>query len=143
MPIELPAYCKTGYIARVRRPLFSSQQASMLGGNTNTSGKAAPGADADSVRAIKAVGDRTRLQILRVLLDGEECVTDIARQLGLAQPRISHHLTILRNSGLVRDRRNGKQIFYSVNPDFRVNPNGGPNRDAIQVDCLRVEFPES
>jgi len=117
----------------------------MLGGNTNTLSKA-PGAGDDSVRAIKAVGDGTRLQILRILLNREECVTDIARQLGLAQPRISHHLTILRNSGLVRDRRNGKQIFYSVNPDFRVNPNGpngGPKKDAIQVDCLRVEFPES
>ena len=110
----------------------------MLGGNTNTSDKA-PGTDVDSVRAIKAVGDRTRLQILRILLNGEECVTDIARRLGLAQPRISHHLTILRNSGLVRDRRNGKQIFYSVNPDFRVDPNGDQGKDAIQVDCLRVE----
>ena len=116
--------------------------------NTNTASEA-PGLESDSVRAIKAVGDGTRLQILRILLSREECVTDIARQLGLAQPRVSHHLTILRNSGLVRDRRYGKQIFYSVNPDFRVNPNGpngpngGPNRDAIQVDCLRVEFPRS
>ena len=115
----------------------------MSAGNTSTSGRAAPRSDTDSVRAIKAVGDRTRLQILRILLDGEECVTDIARRLGLAQPRISHHLTILRNSGLVRDRRSGKQIFYSVNPAFRVHPNGGPGKDAIQVDCLRVEFPGS
>jgi ArsR family transcriptional regulator len=102
--------------------------------------------DSDTVRAIKAVGDRTRLQILRILLRGEHCVTDIAKRLGLAQPRISHHLTILRNSGLVRDRRNGKQIFYSVNPDFRAYPNGGSGRgqgQAIQVDCLRVEFTES
>ena len=95
----------------------------------------------DPVRAIKAVGDRTRLQILRVLLEREHCVTDIARRLGLAQPRISHHLTILRNSGLVLDKRNGKQIIYSVNPDFRLRQNGGS--PAVQVDCLRVEFPES
>lgn len=92
----------------------------------------------DPVRAIKAVGDRTRLQILRVLLEGEHCVTDIARRLGLAQPRISHHLTILRNSGLVLDRRNGKQIIYSVNPDFRISQNG--RGGGVQVDCLRVEF---
>ena len=94
----------------------------------------------DPVRAIKAVGDRTRLQILKVLLAGEQCVTDIARQLGLAQPRISHHLTILRNSGLVLDRRNGKQIIYSVNPDFRLNQNG--NGAGIRIDCLRVDFGE-
>ncbi len=95
----------------------------------------------DPVRAIKAVGDRTRLHILKVLLEGEHCVTDIAHRLGLAQPRISHHLTILRNSGLVLDRRNGKQIIYSVNPDYRIPQNGsGP---AIQVDCLRVEFGET
>ena len=94
----------------------------------------------DPVRAIKAVGDRTRLQILRVLLKGEECVTDIALQLGLAQPRISHHLTILRNSGLVIDRRNGKQIIYSVNPDFRSNQNG--DGAAIRIDCMQVDFGE-
>ena len=99
-------------------------------------------ADTGTVRAIKAVGDRTRLQILRILLQGELCVTDLARELGLAQPRVSHHLTILRNSSLVRDRRSRKQIFYSVNPDFRVNGSrrGG---QGIQVDCLRVEFTES
>ncbi len=141
LPLELPN-CKTGYIVPAKRPLFSGQQAPISEGNTNTSSGAA-GPDADSVRAIKAVGDRTRLQILHILLSGEECVTDIARQLGLAQPRISHHLTILRNSGLVRDRRNGKQIFYSVNPDFRVNSNGGPTKNAIQVDCLCIEFPRS
>jgi len=71
----------------------------MLGRNIETLQDSFP----DPVRAIKAVGDRTRLQILRVLLEGEHCVTDIARRLGLAQPRISHHLTILRNSGLVLD----------------------------------------
>ncbi len=65
-----------------------------------------------------------------------------AKELGLAQPRVSHHLTILRNSSLVRDRRSGKQIFYSVNPDFCHN--GSPQRgQSIQVDCLRVEFTES
>jgi len=92
----------------------------------------------DPVRAIKAVGDSTRLQILKVLLEGEHCVTDIARRLGLAQPRISHHLTILRNSGLVLDRRNGKQIIYSVNPHFRANQNG--SGASIQIDCLRIDF---
>jgi len=98
--------------------------------------------DTETVRAIKAVGDRTRLQILRILLQGELCVTDLAKELGLAQPRVSHHLTILRNSSLVRDRRSGKQIFYSVNPDFRHNgnPQGSPS---IHVDCLRIEFTES
>ena len=109
----------------------------MLGRNIETSQDNFP----DPVRAIKAVGDRTRLQILRVLLGGEHCVTDIARRLGLAQPRISHHLTILRNSGLVLDRRNGKQIIYSVNPDYRTSRNG--NGSSIQVDCLRVDFGET
>jgi ArsR family transcriptional regulator len=116
-------------------------QSSMLRGNVNTSNKAADSspkvAEVDPVRAIKAVGDRTRLQILKVLLQGEQCVTDIAHLLGLAQPRISHHLTILRNSGLVLDRRNGKQIIYSVNPDHRA---AGDGSYTLQVDCLRVEF---
>lgn len=106
----------------------------MLGRNIETSQDGSP----DPVRTIKAVGDRTRLQILRVLLEGEHCVTEIARRLGLAQPRISHHLTILRNSGLVLDRRSGKQIIYSINPEFRARHNG--NGSSIQVDCLRVDF---
>lgn len=109
----------------------------MLGRNTLPT-QESKDAYPDPVRAIKAVGDRTRLQILRLLLEGEHCVTDIARRLGLAQPRISHHLTILRNSGLVLDRRKGKQIIYSVNPDFRAPQNG--STPAIQVDCLRVRF---
>ncbi|MFQ5791421.1 MAG: ArsR/SmtB family transcription factor [Acidobacteriota bacterium] len=112
-----------------------------LKGSDRLSGATERGVGADAVQAIKAVGDRTRLQILRVLLQGEQCVTDIAQMLGLAQPRISHHLTILRNSGLVLDRRKGKQIIYSVNPLFRTTHNGGS--PAVQVDCLRVEFAEN
>jgi DNA-binding transcriptional ArsR family regulator len=95
----------------------------------------------DAVRAIKAMSDRTRLRILSALMEGEQCVKEIARQLGLAQPRISHHLTILRTSGLVWNRRHGQQIIYSVNPFYRATPSGGP--PAIQVDRLRVEFPSA
>jgi DNA-binding transcriptional ArsR family regulator len=74
-------------------------------------------------------------------MEGEHCVTEIARQLGLAQPRVSHHLTILRTSGLVWSRRHGQQIIYSVNPLYRATLSGGP--PATQVDCLRVQFPSA
>ncbi len=138
--------CKKRYTAGWGSPLFSIERETMLRHGSRaleqSASVSASATASEAVRAIKAVGDRTRLQILRVLLRGELCVTDLARELGLAQPRVSHHLTILRNSSLVRDRRSGKRIFYTVNPDFLVNGNSR-ERQSIQVDCLRVEFPES
>ena len=50
---------------------------------------------------LKALTDETRLRILESLLIEEKCVTDIVRELGCPQPHVSHHLRILRNSGVV------------------------------------------
>ncbi|MHB1126483.1 MAG: ArsR/SmtB family transcription factor [Bacillota bacterium] len=63
---------------------------------------------------LKALADETRLSILTMLMDGEMCVCEIIDALPLSQPAISHHLKVLRQAGLVIDRREGKWIYYDI-----------------------------
>lgn len=65
----------------------------------------------------KVFSDSTRIRILYVLLEAETCVTDIAAQLNMTQPAISHQLRILKQMDLVKTRREGKTIFYSLADD--------------------------
>lgn len=62
----------------------------------------------------KVFGDPTRLRILYTLYDGELCVCDIADSLSMTQSAISHQLRILKEKHLVKARRDGKTIFYSL-----------------------------
>ena len=62
----------------------------------------------------KLLGDITRTQILWVLDKNEMCVCDIAESLGMTQSAISHQLRILKQSRLVKSRRAGKTVFYSL-----------------------------
>ncbi len=65
----------------------------------------------------KALSDPTRLNIISLLAKQELCVCDIATILGSSQSSISHHLRTLRNTRLVRFRKEGKQVIYSVDDD--------------------------
>ena len=62
----------------------------------------------------KVFGDATRIKILCVLLRSEMCVCDLAEMLGMTQSAISHQLRILKQNKLVKSRREGKSIFYSL-----------------------------
>ena len=62
----------------------------------------------------KVLGDPTRLRILRVLMNQEVCVRDIADELGMSQSAVSHQLRILRDARLVQLRRDGKTVYYSL-----------------------------
>lgn len=62
----------------------------------------------------KIFGDSTRIRILYCLLEHEMCVCDIACLLGMTQSAISHQLSILKKSKLVKYRRSGKTVFYSL-----------------------------
>jgi DNA-binding transcriptional ArsR family regulator len=65
---------------------------------------------------MRLLSDPTRIRVLGLLRPGEMNVTALCAELDLAQPTVSHHLGLLRSAGLVQTRRDGKQIFYSLNP---------------------------
>jgi ArsR family transcriptional regulator len=65
----------------------------------------------------KALADDTRQQILTLLMQEEMCVGDIVAAFHMSQPTISHHLGILKQSQLVTSRREGKQVYYTLNHD--------------------------
>jgi DNA-binding transcriptional ArsR family regulator len=77
----------------------------------------------------KALGDKTRLTILRNLFKGEMCVTDLARALKMDAPRVSFHLTRLKFAKLVVDERRGQRVVYRINPEV-VESDG---RDALRL----------
>ena len=76
----------------------------------------------------KALGDETRLKIIQMLSEQEMCVCEIIDKLDMSQPAISHHLKILRQAGIVKDSREGKWIYYSLNGE--VFPDVFQNEDA-------------
>lgn len=65
----------------------------------------------------KCLGDPTRLHLLSILLQGEACVTDMANAIGVSQSAVSHQLRLLRDARFVESRREGQQIFYSINDE--------------------------
>lgn len=65
----------------------------------------------------KIFGDPTRIRILYAMLDTERCVNDIAGLLEMSQSSVSHQLRILKTSKLVKSRREGKSIFYSLDDE--------------------------
>jgi len=68
----------------------------------------------DLAELFKLFGDSTRIKILYVLFESEMCVCDIAQLLNLSQSAVSHQLRALKQSKLVKYRREGKTIFYSL-----------------------------
>ena len=68
----------------------------------------------DLAELFKVFGDSTRIRILFVLFEAEVCVCDLAQALHMTQPAISYQLKILKQAKLVRSRREGKSVFYSL-----------------------------
>ena len=68
----------------------------------------------DLAELFKVFGDSTRVRILFVLFESEMCVCGMAELLGMTQSAISHQLQVLKKAKLVRYRREGKTIFYSL-----------------------------
>ena len=67
------------------------------------------------VRIFKALSDETRLRIIKLLENGELCVCDLTAALDMVQPKVSFHLSALKDAGLIKDRKQGKWIHYSLN----------------------------
>lgn len=66
------------------------------------------------LNTFKALSDETRLRILKLLERGELCVCDIVAALDMIQPKVSFHLRILKEAGLIKDRKQGKWIHYTI-----------------------------
>ena len=71
----------------------------------------------DLAELFKVFGDSTRIKLLYALFEAELCVCDISRLLGITQSAVSHQLRVLKNSRLVKFRRDGKTVFYSLADD--------------------------
>jgi ArsR family transcriptional regulator len=79
---------------------------------------ASPGTDLSrAARWFHALADETRLRIVERLRAGEECVCNLTDMLDTGQSRLSFHLKTLKDAGLVRDRRQGRWIYYSLDPE--------------------------
>lgn len=68
-------------------------------------------------KLFKVFGDTTRIRIIAALLDGEMCVYNLSEALEMGQSAISHQLRILRSAGLVRPRREGRTVYYSLDDE--------------------------
>lgn len=81
-------------------------------------------ATARSAELFHALSDEARLQIIQILLDGEHCVCDLQSHLDVAQSRLSYHLKVLKDAGVVTDRREGRWAYYTLNRDAIVEAEG-------------------
>ncbi|MCP9835592.1 MULTISPECIES: helix-turn-helix transcriptional regulator [unclassified Cyanobium] len=65
---------------------------------------------------LRALADPIRLQVIEALGDGERCVCDLTSELGLAQSKLSFHLKVLKETGLLADRQSGRWVYYRLQP---------------------------
>ena len=87
----------------------------------------------DLAELFKVFGDSTRIRILFVLFEAEVCVCDLAAALNMTQSAISHQIRILKQNKLVKSRRDGKSIFYSL-ADEHVRTIIDQGREHIEED---------
>lgn len=81
--------------------------------------------DLEQLTAIfRLLSDKTRLNILMLLAEGERNVTSLCEMLNLPQPTVSHHLGLLRMNNIIGNRRDGKQVFYTLNGRVDVETGG-------------------
>ena len=92
----------------------------------------------DCAKVLKAMGDPTRLRILRHLVGGEKNVSQLAEELSVDQPTASHHLALLRHAGLVIERREGKHVYYGI--PSSVAQHLSSEQDRFDLGCCAVEL---
>ena len=99
----------------------------------------------DLVKVFKALSDETRIRLLKLLQERELCVCELMQALNMTQSRVSRNLGILKDAGLVKDRREGLWVHYSLNEDsFNVYAEpllkllkDWANKDVIVIDDLK------
>jgi DNA-binding transcriptional ArsR family regulator len=86
----------------------------------------------------RLLSDRTRLNLLMLLSDGERNVTKLCEALKLPQPTVSHHLGLLRMSNVIGNRRDGKQVFYSLNGRVSIDAVQGSIELSTETFAVRI-----
>jgi DNA-binding transcriptional ArsR family regulator len=97
-------------------------------------------------RLLSALAAPERLKIVRFLADGAQNVTAIAEMLGLKDKsvvNVSHHLSVLKHAGLIRGKKQGRFVLYSLRPGMLEDAvEAGVPRDALNLGCCRLEMPD-
>lgn len=88
-------------------------------------------------RVLKSLSEDTRLRIVKFLFSGEYSVSEIAKITGREYSQVSHHLGVLRNSGIVIDRRDGKNVVYRIDPNLYKGVN---KENTLNFECCSIEF---
>jgi ArsR family transcriptional regulator, arsenate/arsenite/antimonite-responsive transcriptional repressor len=70
-----------------------------------------------AIELFHALSDETRLEVIELLRKGERCVCELTDTLDAAQSRLSFHLRVLKDAGIVRDRKDGRWVHYELDPD--------------------------
>jgi DNA-binding transcriptional ArsR family regulator len=92
----------------------------------------------DCICALKALGEETRLRILRLLLKKERSVNEIVTALGATQYNISRHLRVLREAALVTVTKHAQQRVYALAGDFRSHLS--ENSNVLDLGCCQFDF---
>jgi DNA-binding transcriptional ArsR family regulator len=92
-------------------------------------------------RQLSALAAPERLKIVRFLRDGAHNVTEIAEMLGTALVNVTHHVGVLRIAGIVRNRKQGRFVFYSLAPGFLQTDAAEANKEYLNLGCCRLELP--
>jgi DNA-binding transcriptional ArsR family regulator len=94
----------------------------------------------DCAKLLKSLAEGVRLQIIQCLFQGEYSVSEIAKRVGRKHSQISHHLGILRNSGIVVDKKEGKFVIYQIHPLLYKRLSGVKHKDVLDFECCSIGF---
>ncbi len=91
-------------------------------------------------RYMKALSEGDRLKIVQTLLEGPRSVGEVAGLLEVPLQNVSHHLRCLAAAGLLNSRREGKYIFYALDPVIHRKRTGKDSRSVLDFGCCRIEL---
>jgi ArsR family transcriptional regulator len=91
---------------------------------------------------LRAVADPDRLRIIQCLRGGAKNVSEVAGLLGAEIVNVSHHLGVLRQAGLVLDDKQGRFVYYRLNPQFFQPTPATDATDYLNLGCCRIELPK-
>lgn len=89
--------------------------------------------------ALKQLGDPSRLRIFWLLCHCEECVTNLSAMIQMSSPAVSHHLRQLRSAGLIVNRREGKEVYYTAAPTEQAMLLHRMIEDIMEITCPAEE----